>query len=227
MNKINRKIIAVIFLVIALKSVLSGCVNQPVEKETTTSVSESYGSGQEDTTKAEDKNLETIYEFEKTEFISYTNLGSAIGDEVDLPRNARLSTDAFSAMNGDYTIKLAEHDERFPDGKAIIRGYGYLDADGKPQTVWTTGVKQADLNLSYNEKGSENLAYALSSTKSDEIVGWMNANGLILVQDVSYLSRNDHASSEWKLVDIHQVEHFSDSEDSALIPGEIYIIQKN
>ncbi len=225
-NKINKKVLAFCLSVVAVTSVFTGCTNQHNGKVEKNTISSHYSG---DDCINEIKNDEhaktiTLYEYEKKNILAETYLNGKIGDVIELPENAKFAADSISAMNGKYDSTI----EGFENKTAVLRGIAYIDDDEKSlKTIWKKGVEQQDLNVSYDDNGDEQIAYALSDPGSNTIKAWIYSNGMYLVQDQKFVSNEPVApDSEFEFKKFYETTGDYHDELGLHPVGKPYIISK-
>ena len=216
--------------IVAVVSVFTGCVKQHNEEVEKATISSHY-SGDDCINKIKnDEKINnsdqtyTLYEYEKKSILAETSLTGGIGDVIKLPVNAKFAADSISAMNGKYDSTI----NGFENGTAVLCGFAYIDADEELKTTWKKGVEEQDLNVSYNDNGYEQIAYALSDPGSNTVKAWMSCpHGMYLVQDQVFVSTEPEAPSGYEFKDSYKVTGNYNDELGLHPEGKPYILSKN
>lgn len=226
-NKIRIKLLSICMSVVAMVTVLQACAKQQAKQVVETPTSSHYSGNDFETNRKDDEQVATytLYEYIKENVLAETSLNGRIGDVVELPVNEEYATNSTSAMNGKYDSTI----KGFKDDKAVLRGIAYVDADGNFKTTWENGVRQQDLDLSYNEEGYELIAYALSEVDSNTVKAWTShPNGLNLVQKEALVTTDSVApSDDFKFIDSYVVTGNYNDKLGLHKKGYKYILRKN
>ena len=219
-NKISKKILALGMSVVAITAVLQGCIKQEVKQPEKNSISSHYsGDGCAEKIKVEEENkvqTYTLYEYTKEAVLAETSLSGKIGDVIEVPENERISPDAYSAMKGISNATIT--------GEAKIKGFAYVDKNGKFKETWKNGTKPEDLETSFNENGDAQLAVLYE--QDGKVVGWALVDGLLLVQIQDYFTYDSSAPEGFRYVDFYESKD-KHEEKTGLIPGGSYVMRPN